>query len=284
MNACASRDRHARPTSARVLLSQLPQADVTPRLLGRVQNRGRRRAQRIEAIGLRLRPRAPAATPAARIHVDPPRRGGRDVIAQVLRAAPGLSIGLKRRDRRALRRDPLAQFAAQALRRLVPALAERLPGNLGVLVRGERTQAEHDLAQTGLDRLAPSVLPAAPPPRPINAFELQADLTGRRVVAGARTIKPATPARGAVTKLGQPMLNDDGLPGHGKAFGGDCAELKQWAFLTAENEFCHMLTGERIGRAAFDLAKSPITPLIEITKKDGATEIKKLPASKTLID
>lgn len=123
------------------------------------------------------------------------------------------------------------------------------------------------------DLTPPAWMDEAPPPTGMDDY-----------LDGIEPMIDAAPDRGAVTKLGQPMLNDDGLPGHGKAFGGDCAELKRWAFLTAENEFCHVLTGERIGRAAFDLAKSPITPLIEMTKKDGATEIKKLAASKTLID
>ncbi len=121
------------------------------------------------------------------------------------------------------------------------------------------------------DLTPPAWLNEIPPPAEMDEYDGEPDW------------EPAV-SRSGSKAIGHPLIDDDGLPAHGKAFGGDPVELKRWAFLTADNEFCNMLTGERIGRAAFDLAKSPITPMIEVTKRDGATEVKKLPPSKTLVD
>lgn len=60
--------------------------------------------------------------------------------------------------------------------------------------------------------------------------------------------------------------------------------MREWVFLSVDGEFCHVRTGERMSRAAFDLAMAPKTPLIEVMTADGGTKMKKLAPSKTLIE
>lgn len=60
--------------------------------------------------------------------------------------------------------------------------------------------------------------------------------------------------------------------------------LADWAFLSADNEFYNVFTGEGMTVSAFNLAMSPITPSIEVDKPNGETASKKFPASKTLIE
>lgn len=86
------------------------------------------------------------------------------------------------------------------------------------------------------------------------------------------------------TLLGVPFVDDDGVPGHIFVFGGDPDALRQWVFLTGENAFFNIVTGERVSRAAFDLAMAKITPTIKITKDGGDSENKKFAASRTLVE
>ena len=60
-------------------------------------------------------------------------------------------------------------------------------------------------------------------------------------------------------------------------------ELKQWVFLSGDNDFYHMPSGRVMSVAAFNLAMSPKTGPVQIQTKDGVTE-KKFPPAKTLID
>jgi hypothetical protein len=62
------------------------------------------------------------------------------------------------------------------------------------------------------------------------------------------------------------------------------AALKEWVFLSGDNEFYNMQTGESMGVSAFNLAMLPITPMVEVEKADGGVTRKKLPASRTLIE
>lgn len=59
--------------------------------------------------------------------------------------------------------------------------------------------------------------------------------------------------------------------------------LKEWAFLSGDNEFYHIPTGRVMGVNAFNLAMAPITGPVQIPTKDGVTE-KRYPAAKTLIE
>lgn len=60
--------------------------------------------------------------------------------------------------------------------------------------------------------------------------------------------------------------------------------LHQWVFLSADNSFFNLETGETMSRAAFDLAMVPHTPAVEYEKPDGSTDTKKFSPSKTLIE
>lgn len=60
--------------------------------------------------------------------------------------------------------------------------------------------------------------------------------------------------------------------------------LKDWVFLSGDNEFYHAQTGRTMNMQAFNLSMSPHTPMVEYTKADGEVVEKKLSASKTLID
>ena len=64
----------------------------------------------------------------------------------------------------------------------------------------------------------------------------------------------------------------------------DKTPLKEWVFLSGENEFYNMQTGEVMSVSAFNLAMSPLTPMVEVEKSDGGITRKKLPAAKTLIE
>lgn len=59
--------------------------------------------------------------------------------------------------------------------------------------------------------------------------------------------------------------------------------LKEWVFLSSDNEFYHVPTGRVMGVAAFNLAMAPITGPVLIPTKDGVTE-KKFTPSKTLVE
>ncbi len=64
----------------------------------------------------------------------------------------------------------------------------------------------------------------------------------------------------------------------------EAAPLREWVFLSGENEFYNMQTGEIMGVSAFNLAMAPLTPMVEVEKSDGGVSRKKLPASRTLIE
>ena len=70
---------------------------------------------------------------------------------------------------------------------------------------------------------------------------------------------------------------------HFRAWGGDIDALRDWAFLTGDEVFCNIHTGERMKRGAFDLVQENITPLVEMENTKGETKNMKLPASKALI-
>ena len=62
-------------------------------------------------------------------------------------------------------------------------------------------------------------------------------------------------------------------------------QLTDWTFLSGDNEFYNPVTGETLGVSAFNLAKLPITGVVEVgTNKDGDPIYKKFPPSKTLIE
>ncbi len=64
----------------------------------------------------------------------------------------------------------------------------------------------------------------------------------------------------------------------------EAAPLREWVFLSGENEFYNMQTGEVMGVSAFNLAMAPLTPMVEVEKADGGVSRKKLPAARTLIE
>ena len=64
----------------------------------------------------------------------------------------------------------------------------------------------------------------------------------------------------------------------------DTTPLKDWVFLSGDNEFYNMQTGEVMGVSAFNLAMAPITPMVEVEKSDGGVTRKKLPAARTLVE
>ncbi|MER8797200.1 DUF5906 domain-containing protein [Mesorhizobium sp. M0984] len=69
-----------------------------------------------------------------------------------------------------------------------------------------------------------------------------------------------------------------------EVFGGDPDALREWALVSADGDFCNVKTGERMARGTFDLSMSPATPFIEVKKPDGSVQMKKLPASRTLVE
>ncbi|WP_299945317.1 primase-helicase family protein [uncultured Ruegeria sp.] len=61
--------------------------------------------------------------------------------------------------------------------------------------------------------------------------------------------------------------------------------LTDWTFLSGDNEFYNPTTGEILGVSAFNLAKLPITPEVQVgNNKDGDPVYKKFQPSKTLIE
>ncbi len=84
--------------------------------------------------------------------------------------------------------------------------------------------------------------------------------------------------------LGTAFVDDDGVPGHVFVIGGEPDLLREWVFVTSENEFFNIRTGETVSRAAFDLSMAKITPTVKITKDGGDPEHKKFPASRTLVE
>lgn len=61
-------------------------------------------------------------------------------------------------------------------------------------------------------------------------------------------------------------------------------DLKDWVFLSTDAEFYDQFTGERMSVSAFNLAKAPITPTVEVEKPNGDVQNKKFPAARTLIE
>ena len=61
-------------------------------------------------------------------------------------------------------------------------------------------------------------------------------------------------------------------------------DLREWIFLSSDGMFYNTVTSEVMAKTAFDLAKSPVTPSVEIEDKEGNICAKKYPPSKTLID
>lgn len=60
--------------------------------------------------------------------------------------------------------------------------------------------------------------------------------------------------------------------------------LREWVFLSADCLFYNRKTGEMMNKTAFDMAFATSTPMVEVMDKDGGIELKKYPASKTLIE
>lgn len=65
---------------------------------------------------------------------------------------------------------------------------------------------------------------------------------------------------------------------------GQGSPLLDWVFLSCDNEFYNVLTGQQMGVAAFNLAMLPHTPMVAVPKADGGVTHKKLAASKTLVE
>ena len=59
--------------------------------------------------------------------------------------------------------------------------------------------------------------------------------------------------------------------------------LKDWVFLSAENDFYNIVTADRMTVSAFNLAMEATTPSVEFTKPDGEVVMKKFTAAKTLL-
>ncbi|KPF47268.1 primase-helicase family protein [Rhizobium sp. AAP43] len=84
--------------------------------------------------------------------------------------------------------------------------------------------------------------------------------------------------------LGKAFVDDEGVPGHIFFTGGEADLLREWVFITSDNEFFNTRTGETVSRAAFDLSMAKVTPSVKITKDGRDAEHKKFPASKTLVE
>lgn len=69
-----------------------------------------------------------------------------------------------------------------------------------------------------------------------------------------------------------------------RAWGGNEPAMREWAFLSAEGVFCHVHTGDRMGRAPFDLVMTNDTPIIETIDGKGETKNVRFPPAKTLVD
>lgn len=69
-----------------------------------------------------------------------------------------------------------------------------------------------------------------------------------------------------------------------RVWGGDAERLREWAFLSTDGVFCNVHTGERMGKTAFDLVMSNITPIVEIQNAKGESKNVKLPPSKCLVE
>ena len=72
--------------------------------------------------------------------------------------------------------------------------------------------------------------------------------------------------------------------GHFRVWGGDLDKLREWAFMSSDGVFCHVHTGERMGKAAFDLVMTNITPIVETMNAKGESKNIKFPPSKCLVD
>jgi hypothetical protein len=99
---------------------------------------------------------------------------------------------------------------------------------------------------------------------------------------------PPGPAPQAATKTrpeAGPEANPDNPPAAtpDDALTPEARALKEWAFLSGDNEFYHIPTGRIMGVNAFNLAMAPITGPVLIPTKDGVTE-KKYPPAKTLVE
>lgn len=92
---------------------------------------------------------------------------------------------------------------------------------------------------------------------------VEIDTASRRPVPASGRTKPGVPFR---------------------VWGGDIDALREWVFLSADGVFCHAHTGERMGKTAFDLVMTNITPMVEIINKKADNENKKFPPSKCLVE
>lgn len=111
------------------------------------------------------------------------------------------------------------------------------------------------------------------------------------VRAYGREVKP--PVVGPVQAPSDPLAADFGeaetappSEPYSPPEASDTAEnraLKEWVFLSGDNEFYHVPTGRVMGVAAFNLAMAPMTGPVLIPTKDGVTE-KKFTPSKTLVE
>lgn len=81
-----------------------------------------------------------------------------------------------------------------------------------------------------------------------------------------------------------PPSGRSGPGGVFRVWGGNPAELRQWAFLAGEGAFCNVHTGARWSKTSFDLMMSNETPIVELLNKKGEPDHKKFAASKCLID
>lgn len=69
-----------------------------------------------------------------------------------------------------------------------------------------------------------------------------------------------------------------------RAWGGDEAAMREWVYLSGDDKFINMHTGQRMGVGSFDRTMSNICPIIETLNAKGETKNMKLPPSKTLLE
>lgn len=124
--------------------------------------------------------------------------------------------------------------------------------------------------EAGLSKKPTLIWPETAPP----VIDDLADFDVVPVLAEAVSYAPPTAPDDSGTIERAPMAADQ----------GESSPLREWVFLSGDNEFYNMQTGEVMGVSAFNLAMAPLTPMVEVEKSDGGVTRKKLPASRALIE
>lgn len=71
---------------------------------------------------------------------------------------------------------------------------------------------------------------------------------------------------------------------HFRVWGGDVDELREWAYLSGDDVFCNVHTGEMMKPRPFDRTMKNVTPMVEVENSKGETKNIKVSPSECLID